>query len=99
MNYILYVNELDGLNLISQINSCKGFPTQDGLTLTWQNGTKPVCEFNLENGNKTQIGYGVVITDEVYECLNENQKHSIISFQGNINLCSWSPSIISGSTI
>jgi hypothetical protein len=98
MSYIVYANEIDGINLISQINTCKGFPTQDGLTITWQNGTNPVCEFNLDNGSKTQIGYGVIIGDEVYDCLTENQKQSIITFQGNINLCSWNAPIVSGTT-
>ena len=98
MSYIVYANEIDGLNLISQINTCKGFPTQDGLTITWQNGTNPICEFNLETGTKTPIGFGVIINNDIFDCLSENQKQEIITLQGNINLCSWVPSIISGTT-
>lgn len=98
MDYIVYANETDGQSLISQIDTCKGFPTQDGLTLTWMISPKSICEFNLETGAKTPIGYGVVITDEILSCLTDVQKQEIITLQGNINLCSWNPIIVSGST-
>jgi hypothetical protein len=92
------VNLENGRSLISQIDSCKGFPTPDGLTKTWQLTPSPICEFNLETGEKTQIGYGVVIKDEILDCLTEVQKQEIILLQGNINLCSWEPIIVSGGT-
>lgn len=98
MQYIVYNNLENGRSLISQIDSCKGFPTLDGLTQTWQLTPSPICEFNLETGEKTQIGYGIVIKDEILDCLTEVQKQEIISLQGNINLCSWEPIIVSGDT-
>lgn len=98
MEYIVYVDSQNAENLISQINQCKGFPTSDGLTTTWMSSPNTICEFNLETGEKSQIGYGVVIKDEILSCLNETQKQEIITLQGNINLCSWVPTIVSGTT-
>jgi hypothetical protein len=73
-------------------------PTEDGLTVTWMSSPSTICLFDLETGDKTNIGYGVVINDESIDCLTPNQRDEIITLQGNINLCSWTPIIISGTT-
>lgn len=99
MNYILYANQSDAELLISQINSCKGFPTEDGLTLTWMTSSREICEFNYETGSKISIGYGVIIEDEILDCLSQIQKDEIITLSGNIQLCSYVPIIASGSTM
>lgn len=98
MEYIIYSTITPASQLISQINQCMGFPTADGLTQTWMVSPDAICEFNLETGEKTQIGEGVIIKDEILSCLTDTQKQEIISLQGNINLCSWEPPIVSGET-
>lgn len=98
MDYILYAEQNDAESLINQINSCKGFPTEDGLTITWMTTPKEICEFNFETGSKISIGYGVIIDNEVYGCLTQTQKDEIISLSGNIQLCSYIPVIVSGTT-
>ncbi len=98
MEYIVYASSNSAEQLINEINQCKGWPSEDGFTLTWMANPNTICEFNLETGEQTQIGYGVVIKDEIIECLTEAQKLEIITLEGNINLCSWIPPITSGST-
>lgn len=99
MQYIIDINYFDAKNIISQINNCKGFPTPDGLTQTWMIEPQNICEFNFENNTKQQIGYGVIIKDEIMDCLTTEQKAEIITLSGNIQLCSYIPIIPSGTTI
>jgi hypothetical protein len=35
-NTILFNTESEAMTFVSQINTCKGFPTENGETLTWQ---------------------------------------------------------------
>lgn len=99
MQYIIDINYFDAKNLITQINNCKGFPTPDGLTQTWMVEPDSICEFNFENGGKQQIGYGIIIRDEIFDCLTQSQKNEIFTLSGNIQLCSYISIIPSGTTI
>lgn len=99
MQYIININYFDARNLITEINTCKGFPTSDGLTQTWMIEPQNICEFNFENNTKQQIGYGVIVKDEILNCLTQEQKNEIFTLSGNIQLCSYIPQVISGTTI
>ena len=61
---------------IGQINSHLGFPTPDGKTLTWD---IPSCFQNDYSPNDTDQGWFVVIKNECYGALTQEQKDSIIT--------------------
>jgi hypothetical protein len=85
--YIIFINEQEAIDLINQINTCMGWPS-DGTT-TWMENPNPMCEFDLQTGDKISIGYGIIITDRVIDCLNPTQLSEVFSLPSNINTCSW----------
>ena len=89
VNYIIYPDIQGANNLINQINICKGWPS-DG-TNTWMTEPDWMCEFDLQSGEKTSIGYGVIIKDVIMDCLTEQQKSEVFSLPSNINTCAYNP--------
>jgi hypothetical protein len=89
--YIILVNEQEANDLINQINTCMGWPS-DG-TNTWMVSPDSMCEFNLQTGNKLPIGYGIIIKDRIVGCLTEEQKGEVFVIPSNINTCAWSPNV------
>lgn len=87
--YIIFLNQQEATNLIAQINTCKGFPS--GGTITWQDSPDFMCEFDLTTGDKTSIGYGVIIKDDIMDCLTEQQKSEVLVLPSNINTCAYNP--------
>jgi hypothetical protein len=96
-NNILFNTEIEANNFVSQINSCKGFPTQDGQTLTWQESPFELCRFG-EDGSSLFIGYGIIVKNEILDCMTPEQQSEILYPEYNINLCSYVPPIPSGTT-
>ena len=78
------------MNFVSQINVCKGFPTPDGTTLTWQEIPYEICRFS-EDGSSLFIGYGIIVDDEILDCMTTEQKSEILYPEVNIQSCSWIP--------
>jgi len=89
IQYIIFIDEQEAIDLINQINTCKGWPS-DG-TDTWMTRPDQMCEFNLETGDKISIGSGVIIQDRILDCLTEEQKSEVFVIPSNINTCSWNP--------
>ena len=87
--YIIFIDEQEATDLITQINTCMGWPS-DG-TITWQETPDAMCEFNLSTGEKLPIGYGVIIKDRIFDCLTEEQKTEVFELPSNINTCLWNP--------
>ena len=87
--YIIFLNQQEATDLIVQINSCMGFPKEG--TNTWQDTPDFMCEFDLTTGDKTSIGYGVIIKDEILDCLTEQQKSEVLILPSNINTCVYNP--------
>ena len=87
--YIIYPDMVSATNLITQINNCMGWP--DDGTDTWMIEPDWMCEFNLETGDKTSIGYGVEIQDRIKGCLTPQQLGEVFTIPSNINTCSWNP--------
>jgi hypothetical protein len=87
--YIIFIQEQDAIDLINQINICMGWPS-DG-TITWQETPDLMCEFDLNTGQKIEIGYGVIIKDRIVNCLTELQKSEILILPSNINTCVYNP--------
>jgi len=61
--------------LIDQINECMGFPTPDGITISWAN---PNCMANGYFPTATTENWYVIIKEEIMDCLTQEQKDSII---------------------
>jgi len=76
LGWLKYTTETEANELISQIDTCLGFPTADGKTITW---AIPNCFQNDYSPNETESGYFVIIKDECYDCLTEQQKTEVIS--------------------
>lgn len=93
VKYIIFLEENEAYDLIDKINICKGWPSNG--TITYLNAPDFMCEFDLSNGNKIEIGYGIEIKDFVMDCLNEEEISEIMILPSNINTCSWS---VSGTT-
>ena len=89
--YIIFLTEQEAIDLIDQINTCKGYPSNG--TITWQDYPDEMCEFNLQTGDKINIGYGVIIEDRCLDCLTQNQIDEIIILPSNINTCLYNPLI------
>jgi hypothetical protein len=87
--YIIFIQEQDAIDLIEQINVCMGWPS-DG-TITWQDGPDIMCEFDLNTGDKIQIGYGIEIQDRIKNCLNTQQISEVFILPSNINTCVYNP--------
>lgn len=97
-NTILFNTQTEASTFVSQINECKGFPTQDGETITWQESPYELCRFG-EDGSSLFIGYGIVVKNEIMDCMTPEQQTEILYPESNVNLCSWIPPVPSGSTI
>lgn len=89
IEYIIYPDVVSATNLINQINNCLGLPNDLGDN--WMIEPDWMCEFNLETGDKTSIGYGVIIRDDIKSCLTSQQLSEIFTLPSNINTCSWIP--------
>lgn len=89
--YIIFINLQDAVDLINQINTYMGWPS-DG-TNTWMYEPDAMCEFDLTTGDKLPIGYGVIIKDRIYDCLTDTQKSEVFVLPSNINICNWNPTI------
>lgn len=87
--YIIFINEQEAIDLINQINTCMGWPS-DG-TITWQDTPDLMCEFDLTTGDKLEIGYGVIIKDRIIGCLTEEQLTEVFTLPSNINTCVYNP--------
>lgn len=87
--YIIFINEQEAIDLINQINTCMGYPS-DG-TITWQVSPDDMCEFDLATGEKLPIGYGVIIKDRIIDCLTEEQLTEVFTLPSNINTCVYNP--------
>ena len=87
--YIIFINEQEAIDLINQINLCMGWPS-DG-TITWQDIPDLMCEFDLNTGEKIEIGYGVIIEDRIVNCLTEEQLTEVFILPSNINTCLFTP--------
>lgn len=97
-NSILFNTTTEASTFVSQINQCKGFPTPDGQTLTWQETPFELCRFG-EDGSSLFLGYAIIVKDEILDCMTEIQKTEILTPEANIELCSYIPPNPSGSTI
>lgn len=62
--------------LVSQINECLGIPRPNCETLTWD---IPTCLQNDYSPYDTENGWFVVIMDECYDCLTQEQKDQILT--------------------
>ncbi len=95
VKYIIYPDVTSATDLINQINTCMGWPS-DG-TNTWMIEPDWMCDFDLQTGDKTSIGYGVGIKDRIIECLTPEQLSEVFELPSNINTCAWTP-IVSETT-
>lgn len=89
--YIIFIDEQEARDLITQINQCKGWPS-DG-TDTWMIEPDVMCEFDFGTGDKLNIGFGIYIDDRVYDCLTQEQKDEVFILPSNINTCAWEPNV------
>jgi hypothetical protein len=76
LGWLKYTTETESNTLIQEINTCLGFPTADGKTLTW---SEPSCLQNDYEGSQTESGWFVIIKDECYDCLSQEQKDNMIT--------------------
>lgn len=75
LGWLRYTTELEANTLIQQINSCLGFPTADGRTITW---ALPSCLQNDYSPYETDSAWFVIIKGECYDCLTQEQKDSVL---------------------
>lgn len=87
VKYIIYPDIQSAVDLINQINTCMGWPSAD--TDYWMSEPDWMCDFDLQTGDKTSIGYGVKIKDSIYDCLTPEQKSEVFEIPTNINTCVW----------
>ena len=73
-NYIIFENYEKGVDLINQINVCKGFGGSNSTTLTYTKNPEEIIDRNTDN----RIGYGVPIFNWIKECLTDEQINQII---------------------
>jgi len=97
-NTILFNTESEAMTFVSQINTCKGFPTENGETLTWQQTPYELCRFGADDSSLF-LGYGITVKDEILSCMTPVQQTEILYPEENVNLCSYVPPIPSGTTI
>ena len=74
LGWLGYTTETEAETTIQQINNCLGFPTEDGKTLTW---TNPYCIQNGYSPTATTQNYYVIIKNQCFDCLTEEQKSEI----------------------
>ena len=91
VEYIIYPDLTSAQNLITQINTCMGYPNEG--TTTWMTEPDFMCEFDLQTGDKTSIGYGILISDRIKGCLTPTQMAEVFIIPSNINTCVWKPVI------
>jgi hypothetical protein len=96
-NTILFNTDTEAMGFVSQINTCKGFPTADGATETWQQSSYELCRFDV-SGNSLFLGYAIIVDDEIIDCMTQSQQTEILYPEDNINFCSWIPPVPSGTT-
>jgi hypothetical protein len=97
-NTILFNTEVEAMTFVSQINTCKGFPTEDGGTLTWQEYPYEICRFDF-SGTSLFLGYAIIVNNEIIDCMTSEQQTEILYPESNVNFCSWIPPVVSGTTI
>jgi len=97
-NTILFNTQAEAMTFVSQINTCKGFPTQDGETLTWQEVPYELCRFGNDSSSLF-LGYAITVKDEIIDCMTQEQISEILTPESNVDLCSYVPPIPSGTTI
>ena len=88
VEYIIFLDEQEAIDLINRINTCMGWPDGEG-TDTWMLAPDLMCEFDLQTGDKINIGYGVIITDRIIDCLSEEELSEVFALPSNINTCAW----------
>lgn len=89
MSFIIFPDLSSAQNLNIQINSCMGYPNAN--TQTWMPEPYLMCEYNLETYEKISIGYGIIIKDEILNCLTPQQLQEVFVLPANINTCSQEP--------
>lgn len=97
-NSILFNTQQEAMDFVSQINACKGFPTSDGTTLTWQETPYEICRFS-QDGSSLFIGYGIIVNDEILECMTPQQQGEILYPEANVQSCGWTPPVSSETTL
>lgn len=75
LGWLDFPSDYDAEVFNSEIDTCMGFPTADGQTLTWADTR---CMFD-----GSSYHYLIIITDEITNCLTQEQKDSIIQIQEN----------------
>jgi hypothetical protein len=78
------------LDLVAQINDCLGLP--DGGTTTWSYATA-LCNLNPQTSGYTDF-WGIVVkvdTDELANCLTQQQKDNVIQLPEGLNICGSQP--------
>lgn len=71
--YIIYGKYSDGVDLINQINECKGFGSSNSTTSTYTENPEEIIDKNTDN----LVGYGVPIFNWIKDCLTEDQINQI----------------------
>lgn len=96
-NSILFNTEAEAHSFVSQINTCKGFPTENGQTLTWQETPYQLCRFD-PSGSTLFLGYAIIVNDEIIDCMTTEQQGEILYPEANIQSCSWTPPVSTDTT-
>lgn len=73
--WIGYNTHQEAITLVNKIDICLGLPTYDGKTSTW---AIPNCLQDGYSPTATTQNYFVIIKDECYDCLTEEEKGQII---------------------
>lgn len=76
LGWLEYTTESEANDFISQINTCKGYPTPDGRTITW---AEPFCLADGYYPTATTENWYVIVKEEIHECLTPEQEASVIS--------------------
>jgi hypothetical protein len=85
VKYIIYIEKTEAEDLIERINQCLGFPNDSG-TITYSS-VDNMCEYDSENDETVNLGWGVQILDYALECLTEEEKGNVFILPDNINTC------------
>lgn len=76
IGWLQFGDEAEANIFISQINTCKGYPTPDGKTQTW---ALPSCLANGYYPTATTENWYVIIKEEIHDCLTPEQEAAVIS--------------------
>ncbi len=76
IGWLQFGDESEANIFISQINTCKGFPTPDGKTETWD---EPSCLADGYFPTATTENWYVIIKEEIHDCLTPEQEAEIIT--------------------